>query len=258
MNALRLVLLSSVLAVLSACGPDSATIAGDFDENAADDAALSQAGRFETFTGRDGQTYFHLLAGNGEKVLASEGYATSQGALAAVASVQTNGVNEARYELRTAADGSSYFLLKAANGAVIAHSELYVSAANAQRAITAVSSIIKTAVVAGPIAIGAAKAETFKGLDGKYYFHVRAVNGEIVLQSQAYSTKAGATGGIASVQSNGANPARYELRASVDGRNYFVLKAANGQVIGFSEMYASRSNAQAGINTCVELFAGKR
>jgi hypothetical protein len=97
--------------------------------------------------------------------------------------------------------------------------------------------------------------ETFKGLDGKYYFHLKANNGEIVLQSQGYTTKASATNGVTSVKTNGAILARFEVRAAADGQSYFVLKAANGAVIGRSEMYASNSNAQAGITAVYSLVA---
>jgi uncharacterized protein YegP (UPF0339 family) len=41
--------------------------------------------------------------------------------------------------------------------------------------------------------------------------------------------------------------ARYEVRAAADGNSYFVLKAANGAVIGRSEMYVSKSGAETGI-----------
>ena len=45
--------------------------------------------------------------------------------------------------------------------------------------------------------------ETFRGQDGKYYFHLLAANGEKVLQSQAYTSLSGAKKGITSVQTNG-------------------------------------------------------
>jgi len=67
--------------------------------------------------------------------------------------------------------------------------------------------------------------------------------------------RSGATNGVASVQSNGSNPARYELRDAADGRTFFVLKASNGQNIARGELYASRSNAQRGIDTCVALLS---
>jgi len=45
-----------------------------------------------------------------------------------------------------------------------------------------------------------AKFEIFKGKDGKYYFHLKSANGEIIAQSQGYSSKAHAEAGVAAVQ----------------------------------------------------------
>jgi uncharacterized protein len=47
-----------------------------------------------------------------------------------------------------------------------------------------------------------AKFEIFKGTNGKYYFRLKASNGEIIAQSEGYSSKQGAQDGIASVKKN--------------------------------------------------------
>jgi hypothetical protein len=47
------------------------------------------------------------------------------------------------------------------------------------------------------------------------------------------------------VRANGPTASRYQVRDAADGQAYFVLKAANGQVIGSSETFVSRSGAQA-------------
>jgi uncharacterized protein YegP (UPF0339 family) len=105
---------------------------------------------------------------------------------------------------------------------------------------------------------GTSAFEVFKGLDGKYYFHLVAGNGQIVLQSQAYSSKASATNGAKSVSTNGVNLARYELLESRSGDWYFNLKAANGAIIGTSEMYTRKYNAQRGIDTVVALTTAEQ
>ena len=46
------------------------------------------------------------------------------------------------------------------------------------------------------------KFEIFKATDGKYYFRLKAVNGEIIAHSEGYSSKQGAQDGIASVKKN--------------------------------------------------------
>lgn len=253
MNSLKLTALFAALTTLVACGVDTSTVDQDNDTLDVAQDELTAKGRFETFAGRDGKTYFHLLAGNGEKVLNSQGYASAAGAAAGIDSVKANAVNADRFESRLAVDGSSYFVLKAANGAIVGVSQMYATKSNATRAINAIVAMMKLTFVEAPVVIGA-RFETFKGLDGKYYFHARAANGEIVLQSQSYTSSTSAKNGVASVQTNGASSARYELREASNGQYYFVLKAANGAVIGLGETYASKSNAERGIATCVELL----
>ncbi len=46
------------------------------------------------------------------------------------------------------------------------------------------------------------KFELFKGSDDKYYFRLKAANGEIVAHTQGYATKQGAQDGIVSVKKN--------------------------------------------------------
>ncbi|MDP3504980.1 MAG: YegP family protein [Myxococcales bacterium] len=257
MNPFRIVALLVSVFAITACGVDSAVIDDlDVDVEASaevmDELSVSR-GRFETFVGANGDTYFHLLAGNGEKVLASQGYASASSAAAGIDSVQANGVNAERYELREASDGSSYFVLKAGNGAIIGLSEMYVSKANAERAVLTVQRIVKATTLETPAPLTEGRFEVFKGLDAKSYFHLRAKNGEIVLQSQGYSSSAKARAGVASVQNHGVTAARYTVLDAVDGRFYFVLKATNGQVIGRSQLYATKSNAQRGVETVIRL-----
>lgn len=256
MNALRTSLLTLVATfALTACGPADAFVAADGEEATidAESELAATIGKFETFEGKDGRHYFHLLAGNGQKVLASQGYSSLAAAVSGIESVRTNAVSSQRYLQREASDGSKYFVVTAANGAIIGVSEMYASAANATRGATAVQAVVKNIVSSGAALIGDTRFETFKGLDGKYYFHLKAKNGEIVLQSQGYTTKTSATNGIASVKTNGAVVARYEVRAAADGNSYFVLKATNGAVIGRSEMYVSKSGAESGIQAVVRL-----
>ena len=82
-----------------------------------------------------------------------------------------------------------------------------------------------------------------KASGDQFMFNLHAANGQIVLTSERYTTKAAATSGIASVKQNAANDDRYVM--SDDGLR-FSLKASNGQVIGVSETYSSASAAREG------------
>ncbi len=260
MKTLRLLPLLTSIAFLTACGIDEASVGGDElaseELSGAELELVTTRAKFETFVGKDGQHYFHLLAGNGEKMLVSEGYASKSGALSGINTVKTNAVNPARYLLREAVDGAFYFVLVAGNGQIIAVSEMYSTQSNANRGVATVQSIVKAVVDQGEALQGNARFETFKGLDGRYYFHARAVNGEIVLQSQGYTSKASATTGIASVQTNGTQAARYTVLPAADGKFYFHLKASNGRIIARGQTYETKYNAERGMQGCIELLTG--
>ena len=87
----------------------------------------------------------------------------------------------------------------------------------------------------------------FKGSNGNYYFHLKAGNGEKVLASEGYAYKSSCQNGIASVKENAPYDSRYEKKTSYNGKYYFVLKAANGESIGTSEMYETSYSRDNGI-----------
>jgi uncharacterized protein YegP (UPF0339 family) len=93
------------------------------------------------------------------------------------------------------------------------------------------------------------KFELKKGKSGKFSFNLKAVNGQVILTSQVYKTKAAAKNGIKSVCTNCAKDARFEQKTSKKGEPYFVLLAANKQVIGKSQMYASKTSMLNGIKS---------
>lgn len=82
---------------------------------------------------------------------------------------------------------------------------------------------------------------------GKYHFVLKAGNGEVILSSQQYEGKDGAEKGVESVRVNGVLKERFESKTAKSGEPYFVLNAANGQVIGQSEMYSSSAAMEKGI-----------
>lgn len=85
--------------------------------------------------------------------------------------------------------------------------------------------------------------------NGDHYFILKAGNGEPILKSEMYTTKASRDGGITSVQNNCQNDNRYDRKTSTNAKHYFNLKASNGQVIGTSEMYNSKSGMESGIES---------
>jgi uncharacterized protein YegP (UPF0339 family) len=74
-----------------------------------------------------------------------------------------------------------------------------------------------------------------------------ASNGQVILSSQGYSSKAACDNGIESVRKNSQDDSMFDRKTAKDGSPYFSLKASNGQVIGDSQMYSSESAMENGI-----------
>ncbi|MEO7743130.1 MAG: YegP family protein [Usitatibacter sp.] len=86
----------------------------------------------------------------------------------------------------------------------------------------------------------------------EFFFVLKAGNGEVVMTSEMYKSRASADTGIASVQKNSADDFNYERATAADGRLHFNLRAANHQVIGSSQMYATRETREVGIESVKE------
>ncbi len=94
-----------------------------------------------------------------------------------------------------------------------------------------------------------AKFEIYTDAKGEYRFRLKAGNGQKILASEGYTSKAGCENGIESVRKNSQDDDRYERKKSSNDKHYFNLKASNGQVIGTSEMYESSSGMENGIDS---------
>lgn len=84
-------------------------------------------------------------------------------------------------------------------------------------------------------------------VNNEYQFNLKAGNGEIILTSEGYVQKASCQKGIESVKVNSQDDSRYDRRTAVNGKDYFVLKARNGEIIGKSQLYSTRSGMENGI-----------
>ncbi len=94
--------------------------------------------------------------------------------------------------------------------------------------------------------------ELKQSANDEFHFSLKAGNHEIILASQMYADKSSAENGIESVRENGSHDARFERKLSAIGEPYFNLKAANGQIIGTSEMYESEAARDNGIKSVVK------
>ena len=86
----------------------------------------------------------------------------------------------------------------------------------------------------------------------EYQFSLKAGNGETILNSEGYLTKASCLNGIESVKKNSQDESKYELLESKNGKFYFNLKAGNGQIIGSSELYETAAGRKNCINSVMK------
>lgn len=93
------------------------------------------------------------------------------------------------------------------------------------------------------------KFEIRKDKAGRFRFNLKARNGQVILSSEAYNSKPACENGIASVKKNSYYDANFERKTAKNGQPYFNLKAGNGQVIGSSERYSSKSAMENGIES---------
>jgi hypothetical protein len=93
------------------------------------------------------------------------------------------------------------------------------------------------------------KFEIKKDAKGEYRFNLKAGNGQVILSSEGYGAMDGCTNGIESVKKNASDDGRYERKEASNGKLHFNLKAANGQVIGTSQMYADKGGMENGIES---------
>jgi uncharacterized protein len=89
------------------------------------------------------------------------------------------------------------------------------------------------------------KFQVYKSTEHRY--RLKARNGEIILSGEGYTTKESCQNGIESVKENAPHDNRYERKDSVNNQFYFVLKAANGEIIGVSETYTTKQARETGI-----------
>ncbi len=94
-------------------------------------------GKFEMYTDKAGEYRFRLKAGNGQVILASEGYSAKAGCENGIESVRKNSQQDGNYERKETPNGWRFNLV-AVNGQVIGTSETYESEAGMENGIESV------------------------------------------------------------------------------------------------------------------------
>jgi uncharacterized protein len=95
-----------------------------------------------------------------------------------------------------------------------------------------------------------AKFEVYQsGKNNEFRFRLKAGNGQTILSSEGYTSKAACLNGIESVKKNSSDPKRVTKTTTPTGMFRFALTAANSQIIGTSQNYKSESGRNNGIES---------
>lgn len=93
------------------------------------------------------------------------------------------------------------------------------------------------------------KFEIYKDKKGEFRFRLKSANGQNILASEGYKTKASCKNGIESVKKNSADLSRFEKKETKSGKYSFNLKAGNSQVVGTSQSYATAASRDNGVKS---------
>ncbi len=243
--------LNTLLTVLALSFPVSLVACTDAADTSDTDADAAGTGSFDLWQSTDGW-HFHLKAGNGDILLASEAYTSRTGAINGVLAIENNGEDADMYQVVKGASG--YLLhLVAPNNEIIGFTQTYSSKSNATRAIGSCVHAVTSFVATQDSDTTGARVEIAIGATNQYHFNFHAANGQIVLTSESYTTEAAAIDGAMSVQDNAVSSKNFDVLEASGGTYYFNLIASNGQVIGTSQQYATKSDAQKGVTAVISL-----
>jgi uncharacterized protein YegP (UPF0339 family) len=245
-TALSLVLSLSIAAAAGCASSSDEALAEE-------DGEAEGAAKVTLWQSADGEFRFHVAAGSGQVLLLSDAYTSRTGAINGILSVLDNGVDPARYAV-VPADGGYLVRLVAANRQTIASSAVHATEEGATRAIAATVASITGYLDRREAATGGSRVEMIAGATGEFRFHVLGSDGEVLLSSESYASEAAAYNGALAVQQAGRSRAGYTVKQSAAGSFYFVLQAANGEVIGTSQMFAMREGVDGAIAQLIALL----
>lgn len=96
------------------------------------------------------------------------------------------------------------------------------------------------------------------GKKDEFRFRLKASNGQIILSSEGYTSKASCLNGIESVKKNATDPKRFTKTTTPSKLFRFALTAANSQIIGTSQNYKSEKSRDNGIASVGKNAAGAK
>ncbi len=250
------------------------------DEEEAEAAAAkgeikpANGGKYEIIK-KHGGFYFLLKANNGQLLLESSGYTTLAGAKKAIETFK-NAVAVGEFSIDVDKNGNFKFILRtSARSQMYYHGETYSSRQSAEKSILSVKRFAATTVVKRTEendeedAVETMPVETkplkegdhkmggkyeIEERNGKFYFLLKANNGQLLLESPAFTSEAGAKGGIETFK-KAADTGVFVTDMDKNGKFRFILRLnARSHMRYFGESYSTRQSAENSVHS-VRSFA---
>ena len=250
------------------------------EETAAADDAESEAkgkigGKYEIVKRYDA-FYFLLKANNGQLLLESSAYTSLAGAKGGIETFK-NAVENGEFVIDEDKNGNYKFILRAsARSQMLYHGETYATRQRAESAVGSVKKFAFTDVIkrmeeddeddsaATPVETKPLAEEEHKEggkyeieeRNGSFYFLLKANNGQLLLESPAFTTEQGAKSGIDTFK-KAADTGFFVVDVDKKGKFRFILRAsARAQMRYYGESYSTRQSAESSVHS-VRSFAQK-
>ena len=239
------------------------------------DAKVKNGGKYEIVK-RNGAFYFLLKANNGQLLLESAAYTTLAGAKKAIETFK-NAVEVGEFSIDEDKNGNFKFILRAsARSQMLYHGETYATRQRAESAIGSVKKFALTDVIkrmeeddeddsaATPVETKPlSEADHKEGgkyeieeRNGSFYFLLKANNGQLLLESSAFTSEQGAKSGIDTFK-KAADTGFFVVDVDKKGKFRFILRAnARAQMRYYGESYSTRQSAENSVHS-VRSFAQK-
>ena len=239
----------------------------------AETATDKNGGKYEIVK-RNGSFFFLLKANNGQLLLESTGYTTEAGAKGGIETFK-NAVENGEFHIDPDKNGNFRFILRAsARSQMLYHGESYSTRQSAENSVKSVKNFALRAVVKRveeadvddgttvqlkPLPAAEHKAGGKLEIverNGLFYFLLKANNGQLLVESPAFTTEAGAKAGIETFR-KATETGVYSIDEDKNGKFRFILRAGvRAQVRYVGENYPTRQSAENSLNS-VRAFAQK-
>lgn len=218
---------------------------------------------------RDKEYLAVLKASNGEIMLSSEIYTTSEGAKSGIATI-IKGVETGAFVFHSNKSGVFYFKLKSATNKLLCVSEIYktkdgcIASAESVKRIAKDSTIVDEVVeneeyidyVPQELSTEEAKAKgkwKIESDENGFFARLYANNGQVMIATEFVSQKTTAVNAVAMVKKN-ASEGNFVIEKDKFGRFYYKLRNSQKSVICIGEAYESLDSCFSAIES-VRKFA---